>query len=304
VSASDVTGEAAAVDRPTTRRRRHATNAESVSVADLLARTTPAEMASVSAIKARAAAEASARAAEEALIRTGVPLMQFPVDAEPAASTDEPPTSNRLARTIMAATAAMLVCGVVTAIAVLTGERPHRLSPSVPTVGPAEITGPTVLRPDLLSDQLEAGLLVVGHRPATGDPAGTRSSDDPQATSGTVTLPEPSSEPTDAAAPTERVRRFIEDFYDKADREPAAAFELLAPQMQGEGRATFVEAWGEEITHVELQDLVVGAGGVARAVVVVAWKDATVLRTEQLLLVAEEPEPRIVRAQLLSAHRG
>lgn len=276
------------MDRPTTRRRRHAADAQSVSVADLLARTTPAEMASVSAIKARAAAEASARAAEEALVRTGVPLMQFPIAADQAAGGEEPRTANRLARTIMVATAAMLVCGVVTAVAVLTGERPHRMSPSVPTVGPAEITGPTVFRPDLLNQQLAAGLLTVGHRPVTA--------------AGTVTQPGSPDGPAEPGAPSAQVVAFVTNFYQALKESPERAFGMLGPQMQGDGPAGFVESWGDLL--VQMQDLEV-SGGFARVVVTVSWpRDATVLRTEQLLFVSEDPEPKIVWARLLSAHRG
>jgi hypothetical protein len=51
------------VDEPTARRRRHARGADSVSVAELLARTTQDEQTTISPNQARAAAEADARAA-------------------------------------------------------------------------------------------------------------------------------------------------------------------------------------------------------------------------------------------------
>jgi hypothetical protein len=273
-------------------------------VADLLARTTPAEQAVVSAIQERAAAEATARAEWQARDRTST-TAQFPPVVE-AATGDEPRTSHRLARTIMVATTAMLMCGVVTAFSVLTTDRAPRLSPSVPTVGPTTISGAAVVRPDLLNQQLAAGLLTIGRRPArggsTGSVGGLRPDDDVSAQrfSGVV-LPER----VPAAATgqqADRVRRLVVDFYEKAEESPEQAFTLLGPEMRGDGLASFVRGWNDLL--VEVQQLVIGPGGVARAVIVIAWPDATVIRAEQLLIVSDGPDPKIARAELLSAHRG
>ena len=63
-------------DGPTARRRRHARSANSVSVAELLAKSTPAEQASVSAIQARAAAERTAPPVQP--VQPGPPAPQIP----------------------------------------------------------------------------------------------------------------------------------------------------------------------------------------------------------------------------------
>lgn len=297
------------MDRPTTRRRRHAESAGSVSVADLLARTTPAEKASVSAIQARAAAEATARAAEEARVRAVSPdaavvHVTHSGDQAASGSGEEYRASNRLARTIMVVTAVMLACGVVTAVAVFSGQQPNGPSPSIPTVGPTEITGATVVRPDLVNEQLAAGSLPAGKNEASDPDGAPQPGEDVRAgqlTATGVAPIEPSNQQVDPTTPTEQIRRFIVDFYKAAEASPERAFEMLGPQMQGAGLASFVAGWDELL--VEVQDLAV-SGRAARAVVVIAWRDATVLRTEQLLFVSEGPQPKIVRARLLSAHRS
>jgi hypothetical protein len=301
------------VDRPTSRRGRRGSGAESVSVADLLARSTPEEQAVVSAIKERAEAEASAKAAEEAGDR-GDATGQPPAQGDQATAADAPRVSRLVTRTIMLATAAMLLCGAVTVSSVLTTGSP-RLSPSAPAVGPTKITGPTVVRPDLLNQQLAAGLPTTARSDGVAAPAGDQVRCDDV---GTRRLgPVPASGPDTANPRAEEIRRLIRDFYAAAPAAPENpgtpdkrehAFELLGPEMRGDGLASFKKSWetNNKTTKllVQIPELRIGHGGVAHLTVLIAWPDATVLWTEQLLVVSEGPDPKIVQAELFAAHRS
>jgi hypothetical protein len=274
-----------------------------------MAKTTPEELAIVSAIQERAAAEASAKAvkAEEARDRaetTGQP----PDEGGPATTADVPRVSRLLTKTIIVATAAMLLCGAVTVVSVLTTVRSPRLSPSTPTVGPTKVAGLVVVRPALLNRQLAAGL------PTTTRPDGTAviagdlvQNDDVRAErlSGPV-----QAIGTNTANPrAEEIRKTVYDFYTMAPATPEKAFELLGPEMTGDGVAGFAQSWDagdpekKSKLLVQVSHLMVGHGGVVFATVAISWPDGTVLRTEQLLVVSEAPNPKIVRAELFSGHR-
>ena len=302
------------MDRPTSRRGRRGVSAESVSVKDLLDRTTPEEKAAVSAIQERAAAETSAKAAktsEDAGERddtTGQP----PAEGDQATATDQPRVSRLVTRTIMVATAVILLCGAVTVFSVLTTARSPRLSPSTPIIGPTKIAGAIVVRPDQLNGQLAAGLPTTLRSGGSGATTGGLFSDygvRPKGFSG----PTQASGTDTAGQRAEEVRKVILDFYaaapetgsEKQDR----AFEMLGPEMRGDGLAGFKQSWDtRDPDHkakllVQILRLEVEPGGVACVTVVIAWPDATVLRIEQLLVVSEGPNPKITRAELFSAHR-
>jgi len=300
------------VDRPPTRRGRHGSNAEAVSVADLLARTTPAAKANVSAIQERAASapgpepgDADDPQGPAETTGSRLPAVIGPVDAAV-----EPRTSHRLARTIMFATATMLLCGVVAALSTLGGEGSDRLVPSTPTVGPGRIAGPPVVRPDLLDRQLAGGLLDparVRSQPSSAQPVspgGSAGSLQPQDEVRAALLVDvgPEVDSGGSAPEAAEVRDFVRLFFESLEAHPDLAFDLLGPEMRGDSRELFIRSWDEVI--VEVPQLEGGDGGVVRAVVVIAWPDATLLRTEQLLVVSNGPSPKIVRAELLSAHRG
>jgi len=273
-----------------------------------MARTTPAEKAIMSAIQERAAAEASvkAKAAEEArdqVDHAGQP----PAEGEQATAADEPRVSRLLTKTIMVATAAMLLCGAVTAFSVRTTESP-RFSPSTPAVGPVKITGPALVRPDLLNKQLAAGLpTTIRSAGLVAIPGDLVAGDDVRA----ERLSEPvarASETGIASQRAEQVRKVIREFYATAPELQHRAFELLGPQMRGDGEASFRQSWQTNNKDtkllVQVPVLEIGNGGVAHITVVIAWPDATVLWTEQLLVVSEGPDPKIVRGELFAAHRG
>jgi hypothetical protein len=279
------------VDRPTARRKRHANSANSVTVAELQAKSTPAEQASVSAIQARAAVEAQARTAPMRITVDGPEYAEEPVaeQSRPDEVVDEPRVSSRLAMTIVAMVVAMVACGVVTAVAALGGERPHRLSPGAPAIQPALITGPAVVRMDVILGELAPG--TPGGRPIT-----------------TTTAERPLQAPLADRAVASQV---VVDFYGSlATRERREeAFELLGPTMRGNGATGFEAAWfgtGFAEAHVlpnDEDDAV--------------WAEVSVHRPSEgnfyVLVVRIEVRlvdvsgallPRFVGAQLLSAHRG
>lgn len=265
----------------------------------------------MSAIQELAAVEATTPARTDGADPT-VTTGSLPAITGPIETIVEPRISNRLARTIMVATAAIVACGVAAAFSVLTGGGSARLQPSTPTVGPTKITGPAVVRPDLLNDQLAGGLLTVGRvagGTASGGPTVSPSrsvgSLQPQDEARAAVLIDPAGAGANAvgASPAaEQVRELVRGFYEATEASPDQAFQMLGPEMRGDGQESFVKCWNDVI--VEVPQVEGGEGGVVRAVVVIAWPDATVLRTEQLLVVSDGPEPKIVRAELLSAHRG
>lgn len=294
------------------RRGRRGVSAESVSVKDLLDRSTPEEKAAVSAI--RAAADTSTKAAkapEEAGNQVDV-IRQPPAEGGQATATDQPRVSRLVTKTIMVATAVILLCGAVTVFSVLTTARSPRLGPSTPAVGPAKIAGPVVVRPNLLNRQLAAGLPTTprtdGFAATVGD---LISGDDVRAER--LSEPAPASGTGTANPRAEEIRKVIRDFYDAApeaySERQGRAFELLGPEMRGDGLAGFKQSWDTRDPDekakllVQVPRLEVGHGGVAYATVLIAWPDATVLRTEQLLVVSEGPDPKIIRAELFSALR-
>jgi hypothetical protein len=302
------------VDQPTSRRGRRGLSAESVSVKDLLDRTTPEEKAAVSAIQERAAAETSAKTAKpsedagDQADATGQP----PTEGDPATATDQPRVSRLVTRTIMVATAVILLCGAVTVFAVLITARSPRLSPSTPVIGPAKIAGPIVVRPGLLNKQLAAGLPTTVHSDGSAVTAGDLISSDEVHTE-RLSGPAQASGTGTANPRAEEIRKVILDFYAAApetySEKQDAAFEMLGPEMRGDGLAGFKQSWDARDPDkrakllVQVARLEVDHGGVACATVLIAWPNATVLRTEQLLVVSEGPNPKIVRAELFSAHR-
>jgi hypothetical protein len=316
------------VDQPTARRRRHASSTNSLTVAELQAKSTPAERASISAIQAKAAAEAQTRTeaqtreaqareaqaqardaqtmtaplpafAPPALARTlNLPAV-IPEEADDEAEpvrpedlTDEPRTSTRLARTIVMMLVAIVGCGVVTAVAALGGERPQRLSPNVPVVQPAIMTGPAVVRLDRVLGELSSAAPTTS--PLPSPPA--------------ATLPQAPLASHNAAS------KVVTDFYSDLPKQAKRAFELLAPAMQGDGVTTFEDGW-EDVREVvptilPAQDEAVWVRVSVEEKVLPA-RNLTgelyqlTLRIEvRAIRVEGAPQLRIVGAQLLSAHRS
>jgi len=289
------------VGQPTARRRRHANSANSVTVAELLAKSTPAEQTSLSEIQAKAAStEAStgtppygrpampdsgwAPVGGQMPDRHGPPTEPVRMDELPDGHVE----SNGLAMTIVATVVIMIGCGVFAAAAVLTGERADRLSPSTPIVQPAVITGAAIVRPDAMIEQLNNGSV----RPITTAPYSGRS----LGRSGLLAE-------RDAAA------RLVKQFYDSLPLRTREAFALLGPTMQANAWKPFDKAWtGTRSVEVRVLPPDPSDGGLLRVSVSIEQFDGTllklVLRIEvRHVMVDDIPQLRIVGAQLLSAHR-
>jgi hypothetical protein len=310
------------VGQPTDRHRRHTNRTTSVTVADLLAKSTPAEQASISEIQARAAAEVGLRTPPHG--RPAAPVgARPPVGAGPAVSAgpavgagpavDRLPAvipqpeaatepirmdelanaiedgTSRLAKTITATVVVMIGCGVVAAVTALGGERPDRLGPSTPVMQPVLMTGAAVIRPDAMIEQLNGG--TVRRVPAT-----------PRA--GAV-LSRPG-----VLADRESAARVVRSFYAALPLRTKEAFSWLGPSMQLNAWKPFEHAWANT-RSVEMSVLAPDPsdGELLRVTVSVEQFDGSLLR---LLLRVEVrnvmvdgiAQLRIVGVQLLSAHKA
>lgn len=289
------------MDQPNSRRRRHVSGANSVTVAELQAKSTPAEREIVSAIQARMAAEAQAMttplpvlAAEPAATTLNLPAAAVDDPAEDSDEPgrgeepiDEPRTSTRLARTIVAMLVAVVACGVVTGVAALGGERPHRLTPTAPVVRPGALPGPAAVRLDQIVSELTKG--------TAGDP-----------------LPPP---PTTTGQPAplathNAASKVVSDFYASVVARNNDAYDLLAPVMQGGDRLTFQASWrGNRTVTPTILPSVATDNGSVRVRVSIEHLDGSIYELVvrmwvRPVLVDEKHELRITNAQLLSAHMG
>ena len=298
------------MDQPTARRRRHAGSANSVTVAELQAKRTPTERASLSAIQARAATEATTQPYDRPAMIPGHGWTAGSADrthGERRATTElvkyddsivEPAATNRLTRTIAMTLLLMAAFGAVTAVAAVTGGRPHRLSPSAPVVQPAVTSGPAVVRPKVVINQLAAGTLTrIPAEPATG----VIGAGGPQA---------PLAERSDA-------QDLVMKFYDAPHLHTDKAYRLLGPAMRGKDLpertdySEFDAAWlGTRNVEARVLRPNEEDGGLLRVAVSTEQFDGSVLELLELVEVRRIPvdggqqELRIVGVQLLSAHRG
>jgi len=289
------------VDRPTDRRRRHARSANSVTVAELQAKSTPAEQAIVEAIQARAAAEADARISEHNQFTPDV-ARRPTVAPRPAATqidsateplrpddADGPRAANRLAKIIVATLVAMVACGAVAAGAALTGGPPSRRHPSAPTEQPAMLIGPVAIRPDVIIQQLTTGSIGEARTLPSGMPN------------------PPPGEPVDG----DRTIQIITDFYADAavPERRSQAFDLLGPTMQTDGWPAFDGGWRGTRQATVNRSSIDEKNGSLLVWLSIERLDGSVLDLMQRFYVREVKaegrlQPRIVGAYLLSAHRG
>lgn len=271
-----------------------------MTVAELLAKSTPAEQAVVSAIQARAAAEATARLPVirpddpppmPAWVPDLEPYQEEPEpvadDAEPDAEFELPRSSNRLAKTIIVTVIAIAAAGVATAAGAIGGDPPPRLAPSSPTVQPAALTGSTVVRPSLIKEALLSGTVA------------PRSSVEPPVPWQVL--------PGDLADRTQ-AEQLVLEFYNSLPLHADDAFALLSPEMQGEGQSAFEADW-RAASYVEPKLLPSGDDAVLVAVSVSGATEVEVLRLVvrvevKAVLIGGIAQMRITGAELLSAHRG
>ena len=272
-----------------------------MTVAELQAKSTPDEQASVSAIQARAAIEArtppNGQPVTMAAAVWAKEVSDRPAGGQPEMTTelvkyedvaDERSTTNRLAKTIVVTLVAMVACGAVTAVAAMTGGRPHRLSPSAPIVQPAMTAGPAVVRPDAMIDQLVSGSL--GR--ISAEPVGVVDQQSLVADRGAA-------------------ERVVTQFYGALPIHSDEAYQLLGPDMKGLDWSEFNAGWrGTRSVEARVLRPNEQDGGQLRVAVSVEQFDGSVLQLLQRVEVRTVPVEggppalRIVGVQLLSAHRG
>lgn len=240
--------------------------------------------------------------------------------------TDEAVASGRSSgayRMLAVAAGGALVCAVVLAsTAALAGPRVER---TLPATGVLEhITGPGVLRPDLINTTIDPAPTASRTPPApaatsaappepTGAPSRAgrslpaegsedggggedRAVEDAEPSGGDAGTSEPTSEP----APDGSLRT-ITSFYQQVVTNPADAYALLGPGMQGQGYLAFAESWSE-VERVTVDSIRSDGPGAAIVVVVVERADGSVLHSVQRVVVADTSgSPRIESARLLSA---
>lgn len=266
------------MDEPTARRRRHARGDNTVSVADLLAKSTPEEPASrptAEATQARPGQDpagwpgpptsttnwrAPARPTSQATPvhpdypgQPGYPdhpELDEQDDDEPPMTEhsdegnppdedgEEPRSSSRLAKTIIGTLVAMAAIGVVTTVAAVAGEPPRRLVPSVPVVQPVAMTGPNVLRLSVVINSLSLG----SPEARSLDPATSApATADPLGATDTPPSQTTTSRPTATQrGPAESI---VVEFYEALHRDRPHAYSLLSPAMQGDGQESFEASW-------------------------------------------------------------
>ncbi len=245
--------------------------------------------------------------------------------------TEEPAASGRSGgtyRVLAVAAGAALACAVITAsTAALAGPRVERALPA--TGVPEHITGPGVLRPDLINTTID---------PTTGtqqdrtppEPAGTSAA--PPETTGPPSTHAERSLPTDSGDPAgggsdvagagepvdddvtadtgeradlsaepapDRLVRIVTSFYEQVVTAPADAYALLGSGMRGSGYRAFAESW-DDVERVTVDSIHRDGPGAAIVTVVVERADGSVLRSVQRVVVASG-SPRIESARLLSA---
>ena len=236
--------------------------------------------------------------------------------AEPDEITDTIPVINpvshrrptargaQIAKMASIGVASAVLCGAVTAASVISHQRrDNAQSAARPTV---QITGDQALLPDQLDKTLpKAPAPLPAPPPIVPSAAGSSTSADstgtpppvPEAPSGGTTA---SSGTGPAEAPADDLA-LVRAFYENLPDAPAAAFELLAPELLHSSLGEFLQSWSH-VVAIDSVTVLQQANGVL-ATVRMRLLGGGHLRIQQLLTVAESPR-RIVGVQLLSAQRN
>lgn len=237
----------------------------------------------------------------------------------------------RISRMLASIAGTVLVCAVIIAsTAALTAPRVERV---LPATGALEhITGPGVLRPDLLNTTIDptpaeqpsstpsdtsptapeptderahAGRSLppedAGARAGGpgGEGAGTAQPPDGDVPSSEQAQPSPEqAQPSPEPSP-DTLLSTVSSFYQQAVTSPADAYALLAPVMRGSDYQAFAESW-RDVEQVSVEGFRRDGPHAAIVTVVMQRADGSVLRSVQRVVVAGDP-PRIESARLLSA---
>jgi hypothetical protein len=257
------------VQRPTTSGRRH-NRAGSVTVAELI-RKQPARL----------------RTREQAATHGLVADPPRPADA-PAAFARRP---TRAAKIAGVTTGVVVLLASIAAASILAGHRPA--GPAQPRVEPpGSITGPSALRPDLLSAELGGGPERV---PAVARQASPPAADVPLESPVMVPPPQVNVGPQPQV---DIVRRFFE----LLPARPAEAARMLSPELLGGNARAFAESW-QHVQSITIESTSARPDGAVLAVVSMQERTGRWLRVEQLFRLTRTSVPRIVATEVLSAQR-
>lgn len=201
--------------------------------------------------------------------------------------------------------ASAVLCGAVTVASMISHQRRDSTqSAARPTV---QITGDQALLPDQLDKTLPKA---PAPRPAP-PPIAPSVADSPTSTTGSATPAPTQAAPPDgtsASSDTGAVEpapaddlALVRAFYENLPDAPAAAFELLAPELLHSSLGDFLQSWSH-VVAIDSVTVLQQADGVL-ATVRMRLIGGGHLRIQQLLTVAESPR-RIVGVQLLSAQRN
>ncbi len=207
-----------------------------------------------------------------------------------------PRSGNRAAKIAGLTTGALVLVASVAAASILAGHR--SAGPTAPSVSPpAEISGSSALRPDVLADELGDT--------DTGVPAPPRAA--PLAADTPVDTPleaeSPVVPPREAVAGSKPQVDVVRQFYELLPAKPADAARLLTPELVGGSAQDFVVSW-DRIQAITIESTVLRPDGTVLAVVSMQELTGRWIRVEQRFWLTETSPPRIVGTEVLSAQRG
>lgn len=231
----------------------------------------------------------------------------IPVVVAPASHRRPPARGTQFAKLASIGVAGAVLCGAVTVSSMISQQRRENAqSGARPTV---QITGDQALLPDRLDRTLPKAYVPAPESPRQVPPAAEAT------VVPTTAPPAPPAAPahvppggTTASANTGGTApapandlALVRAFYENLPDAPAAAFELLSPELLHSDLGEFLQAWSR-VVAIDTLELAQRADGVL-ATVRMRLLDGGHLRIQQLLTVAESPR-RIVGVQLLSAQRN
>lgn len=217
-------------------------------------------------------------------------------------------TGAQIAKMASIGVASAVLCGAVTVASMISHQRrDNTQSAARPTV---QITGDQALLPDQLDKTLPKAPAPLPAPPPTTHPAAGSSTPATSSATPSTAPPTPqapsggtsASSGTGPAAPAPADDlALVRAFYENLPDAPAAAFELLAPELLHSSLGEFLQSWSH-VVAIDSVTVLQQADGVL-ATVRMRLLGGGHLRLQQLLTVAESPR-RIVGVQLLSAQRN
>ncbi|MEV8437046.1 hypothetical protein AB0425_06710 [Actinosynnema sp. NPDC051121] len=196
----------------------------------------------------------------------------------------------RAAKIAGVATGAIVLLASIAAASILAGHRSG--GPAQPRVEPpGSITGPSALRPDLLSAQL-------GGAPERVPAAARQASPAADVPLGSPVMVPPRQVDVGPQPQVDIVRRFFE----LLPARPAEAARMLSPELLGGNARAFVESW-DHVQSITIESTSARPDGAVLAVVSMQERTGRWLRVEQLFRLTDTSVPRIVATEVLSAQR-